>query len=495
MSDRSSVLLKYRHWLLAGAMLAVVYFSQQWVLGKENGFLFDDFSHLAAVKQQTVDSIVHILPRMRYNDRPLGALTMKVMFQYFGLRFQAYHAILLFIHLFNAALLYRLVIKLLRPLDPQAESGVFIPFLTAVIFGVWPRSTFCVQWLAGIFDLLGATFGLWVFHLYLDYKHSDKYRVFNALLLLLVYFAGLRVKEMLLVLPAMLLVYDFFHATWSEGLNGQAVGKYRPTALLLALFVIMFAYYGYYLHLQAGENIINAANSPYYYTFNLKVLGTNLLRYFNLYFDYSNFAYGFVGFSAYGILGMAAVAAMLAAGIIQVVRRQPAVWLPFLGMLVISLLPVLPMKNMQHMLYWYIPSIFLSLLLAMGWNDLLGRWVRSRVALLGLNLVAAGLAVWLGWAQPVSQFRQGWENLTLRNQTSIADLRKLGGVEKGTTFYILGATDSENVFFYGPGAVNRLVFNDSSLVTILNPEKIDKKPPYVVLRYNLQDGHLTRIED
>lgn len=489
------MMLKYRHWLLVGLMLATVYFANQWVLGRENGFLFDDYSHLVSVKQQTAGSMVHLLPRMRYNDRPLGTLAMKVMHQYFGLDFRGYHAVLLLVHLLNAALLYRLVVKLAKSLGHPEGAWPFLPFLTAVIFGVWPRSTFCVQWLAGIFDLLGATLALWVFHLYVDYKQSAQYRGFNALLLLVFYFAGLRVKEMLLVLPAVLLIYDFFQYTWSAGTNWPAIRRYRPNLLLLALFVIMFAYYGYYLQLKTGEVIINQSNSPYYYTFSLQVLGTNLLRYINLYFDYSNFAFIFMGFSIYGMLGLAALAAMLVAGLVEVARARKAVWLPWLGMLLISMAPVLPMKNMQHMLYLYIPSLFLSLLLGVGLNRLAGKWVRSELALLGLNVVVAGLVVSLGWAQPVRAFRDGWKNISLKNQTSIADLKKLPGVEKGTKIYVLGATDSENVFFYGPGAVNKLVFNDPNIMTVLNPESMDKTPPYVVLQYDPQNGHVTPIKE
>jgi hypothetical protein len=495
MPNLSSLLVKHQHWLLAGIMLAMVYFANQWVLGKENGFLFDDFAHLVTVKYQTVDSLVHILPRMRYNDRPVGALAMKIMNQYFGLDFRAYHAVLLLIHLLNAALLYRLVVKLTRRMGGLAEPYVFLPFITAVIFGVWPRSTFCVQWLAGLFDLLGATMVLCVFHLYLDFKTLNKQKVFNALVLVVFYFAGLRVKEMLLVLPAVLLVYDFFEFTWSEGLTWPAVRKYRPNLLLLVLFVIMFAYYGYFSQLKSGEQIIYDTSSPYFYTFNPLVLGTNLIRYLVIYFDYSNFAYGFMGFSVYGIIGLVVMAAMIIAGLVQAARSQPAVWLPGLGMLAVSLTPVLPMKNMQHMLYLYIPSIFISLLLGWGLNNLGGRWIPSKLARLGLNVAAAGLVVCLGWVQPVVMFREGWKSMTMKNQTSIADLRKLTGVEKGTKFYILGATDSQNVFFYGPGAVNQLLFNDTSVVTVLNPARIDKKPPYVVLQYHEPDGHLTQIKD
>jgi hypothetical protein len=483
-----------RQWLLAGLMLAAVLFANRWVLGKGNGFLFDDFSHLAHVKFSTVESLVHVLPQSRYNDRPVGVMAMKIMNQFFGLDFRSYHAVLLFIHMGNALLLFGLLRKVTAQISGHPDQLNFFPFLAAVLFGIWPRSTFGVQWLAGIFDLLGATFALLVFHLYAANKVSGKNRVFNGLLMAAFYYLGLRVKEMLLVIPVLLFIYDL--CCWlAQGENLKArLKQYRPPLMLLVLLGMMASYYFYFMQINAGEVIVNTSTSPYFYTFNPLVLGTNFLRYLALYFDYSNFAYGFVGYSVPAGIGLAAVLLAALAGLTQLFRTGKPVLLALLLALAVALAPVLPMKNMQHMLYLYIPSFFLSAIIALVVNALAEKWLRSEVWRFAVNAGVLILALGLGGLQPVTAFRHDWQAQTQKNQASIADLRKISGVAKGTVFYVLDAPDSLNVFFYGPGAINRLLFNDESIITVLNPREVDRRPPHVLLRYHELDGKVERLE-
>jgi hypothetical protein len=480
--------------LLPGILLAAVLLAHAWVLGPGNGFLFDDFLHLTTVKFKTAASLFHVLPQMRYNDRPVGALAVKMMFQLFGLDFGRYHAVLLLLHLFNTWLLYRLAVKLTAQVSGDGDRFAYLPFLAAGIFGLWPRSTFCVQWLAGIFDLLGATFTLLVFNLYVNYRTSSQYRVFNALLAVLLYYAGLRVKEMLIVIPVLLLGYDIFCRIHGPEDGWGALKKYRPSLLAATLLGLMAAYYLYFIRLNTGAALVNTASSPYYYSLHPAVIGTNLLRYFAIYFDYTNFAYGFISFSAPAIAGLIFLAAFLLAGIVQAARGGRPVLLALLFALVISLAPVLPLKNMQHMLYWYIPAIFLSLILSVAFNALVERLTRSAYLRMAANVGALALVLALNWSAPVVAFRRDWSSQTLRNQTTLADLKKLQGIAQGTVFYVQGATDVLNAFYYGPGAVNQLVFNDETIRTVLNPKQVTRTGPYVVLNYDVPSGHIERAE-
>lgn len=80
------------------------------------------------------------------------------------------------------------------------------------------------------------------------------------------------------------------------------------------------------------------------------------------------------------------------------------------------------------------------------------------------------------------------------NLTTATDLTNITPPSKGSVIYIEGFTDNYSSLVIAHGGINNLIFNDESLKTVLNPQKINRDEPYMILDYKPVTGNLRLVE-
>lgn len=476
-------------------MLAIIA-SNIWTLDARNFFMADDYVYLNAARFIPFSKMLYFLPVSRYDDRPVGNIIIKLFYQFFNLNAHNYYISLLLIHLFNCFLVYLLVKKIL--IEVKKQDYKYLPILTAAIFGMWPKSLHAVSWTAAIFDLFGATLLLLIFNLFV-YRNNLKWKYFVQGLMIVLFFLALRTKEMTIIAPALIIIYEIFLYLRNNREPVKSLKHFRPSGISVILFLISIGYF-LYLTFMTNQAFTLNPSDQYYFTYNPLVMIKNFLLYWYLYFDFSKIEGAqdiFVGFNMiYAAISFSMLAVLLVWSLFQAFKKNYTLLFIFAA-LFISLLPVLPLKNFQHILYLYFPSIFFSLLLAIIVTQATNKYVSSHLLKFIVMVVAVGGLYSLTFSQAV-QFRRNFRLMMAENnQTTINDLFNLPKPAKNSTIYIENVSDGISSFYVGvvgPGAVNNIIFNDPSLKTVLDPVDIDKSKPYMVLEYAGKSGNVKLLE-
>lgn len=145
-------------------------------------------------------------------------------------------------------------------------------------------------------------------------------------------------------------------------------------------------------------------------------------------------------------------------------RREPGLLLSLLCAGCI-LVVVLPMINMQHRLYLYIPSAFMGISFAFLTKDIVELFHFKDVT--SIALVIPFAVFLLCFTNASTGFNNWWLSSCQNDAAQYKQLLELKPVESGTTVYITGASDGDNIFFYGPGNSLRWRFSDPSISTQL----------------------------
>jgi hypothetical protein len=155
----------------------------------------DDFDTLTWARYVPLASYIRDIPDIRYSNdhrRPAGYLFYGLLVRAVGLEYASWTLVLQVIGLVNAALLWLLLRKIgLNPLPAAAGCLFFIASRT--LFDGWWKPMF-------VFDVLCATFSLAAILLY---AHRRWVLAFFA------FWLAVRVKEVAVVLPVVLLLYEF----------------------------------------------------------------------------------------------------------------------------------------------------------------------------------------------------------------------------------------------------------------------------------------------
>ncbi len=335
------------------------------------------------------------------NWHPVTWLSHMLDCQIFGLKAGWHHLVNLLLHLVNTTLLF----LLWRRMTGALWRSAFV----AAVFALHPLHVESVAWVSERKDVLSALFWLlttWAYVRYVGQPGPARYA-----LTLLFFALGLMTKPMLVTVPFVLLLLDYWPlARWqmpstARPAVARPIGRrssVMPSSLLLEKipFIALAAgasvvtflaqkQWGAMLgltHLSLDSRLTNAAISY------LRYLGKTVWPH-DLAVPYPP-AYGWPAWQV-------ATAALLLAGIsfaaIRLVRQRPffAVgWFWFVG----TLLPVIGLVQvgMQSMAdrYMYVPQIGLAVVLAWGAVDLLASVRHHRIALgTAAVLVLAGCAV------------------------------------------------------------------------------------------------------
>lgn len=318
------------------------------------------------------------------NWHPLAWLSHMLDVQIFGLNPVGHHASSLMLHLVNTLLVFGVLLAMTRERWPS--------FAVAALFGLHPLHVESVAWVSERKDVLSCLFWLLTMAAYVSYARKPSWTRYVAGLFM--FSLGLAAKSMLVTLPFVLLLADYWplqRCKDGEVRWPRLFGEKAPYFLLAALFSLLAV-------IAQGRN--NAINPLETVSLSLRLsnAATAYVAYIAKTFDPRHlvFLYPFpTSIPAWKTAGAVIFlsAASLAAFLGR--RRRPSLfvgWFWYLG----SLAPVIGLVQIgvQAMAdrYTYIPSIGLGIALVWGVAHALAATPRFKI---WGALAAAALALCL----------------------------------------------------------------------------------------------------
>ena len=402
-----------RYKTIACLLLVVVTFCVYWQVSGHGFIVFDDPAYVtgnAKIKGGlNVDSVVWAFTSdYACNWHPLTWLSHMADVQLFGLDPKWHHLMNVFVHLGNTVLLLILL--------GQMTGSYWQSFFVAALFALHPLHVESVAWVSERKDVLSAMFFLLTLLFYSRYvKHRNR---LNYLMTLCAFALGLMSKPMLVTLPFVLLLMDY----WPLGRAGFSRIDSRTWMRLIWEKIPFFALsvassvVTIYAQSKAVANLkgvpfafrcINALLGYVYY------IGKTMWPY-NLAVIYP--------LPATWTIAQGVGAFLLLAGItvlsISTAYRHPYLlvgWFWYLG----TLVPVIGLMQVGRQFiadrYTYIPLIGVFIMIAWGVPNLVRNRRYKGIALssaAGLVLLACSVGSWIQlgyWKDSITLFRHATE--------------------------------------------------------------------------------------
>ena len=159
------------------------------------------------------------------NWHPLTWLSHALDYQLFGLNPAGHHMHSVLLHAVNVVLLFLLLLWMTRRTGPS--------LLVAALFALHPLNVESVAWVAERKNVLSTLFFLLAIGSYVWYAQRPNWR--RYLLLTALFAAGLMAKPMLVTLPLLLLLLDYWPLERFAGSPPGTAGAQQATALRLVL--------------------------------------------------------------------------------------------------------------------------------------------------------------------------------------------------------------------------------------------------------------------
>lgn len=320
------------------------------------------------------------------NWHPLTWLSLMLDSELFGPQARTFHLVNLFFHIANVLLLFTLL--------KNITSAIWQSLFVSAVFALHPLHVESVAWVAERKDVLSTFFFLIAIFCYVRYVRRR--RIFNYLLLVLFFSLGLMSKPMVVTLPFVLLLLDYWplHRFDSKDkFSGLFVEKIPLFAFSAVSSIITFLAQRHGGAVRLEENIgfpvhlANAAISYVQYIF--KMFWPARLAIFYPH-PAQNISYFYAVLSACFLLAITIF-------VIRFARNNKYLftgWFWFIGTLVpvIGLVQAGGQANADR--YTYIPLTGLSIIIAWGLPKLFSAMVRRKIilaALMTVAIVAMGL--------------------------------------------------------------------------------------------------------
>jgi len=334
------------------------------------------------------------------NWHPLTTISHMLDCQLYGLRPGGHHGTNALLHATGAILLFLALLQMTGTLWRSA--------FVAAVFAVHPLHVESVAWIAERKDVLSGVFFMLTLLAYARYARRPSFGRYMAVVLL--FACGLMSKPMLVTLPFVLLLLDYWPLNRIAGLaaSAQKAPIAKSTIIKLVLEKIPL------IVLSVGSSVVTfLAQQP-------AIGGTEELsvssRVGNALVSYIAYIWQMLWPARLALFYphpenrlpvwqiVAAVIALIGFSVIAVVvrRTRPYVlvgWLWYLGMLVpvIGILQVGWQARADR--YSYLPQIGLSVLIAWGVTDLTSKWRHQR-KVLEVSATAVIIALtWRAWLQ------------------------------------------------------------------------------------------------
>jgi tetratricopeptide (TPR) repeat protein len=335
------------------------------------------------------------------NWHPITWLSHMLDCQIYGISPYGHHLTSLILHLANTILLF-LVLN-------RATGGLWRSAFVAALFGLHPLHVESVAWVAERKDVLSTFFWMLTMWFYVRYVASP--RLASYVLVVFFMALGLMAKPMLVTLPFVLLLMDFWplrrlavvpEDNAFDSKNGESKTKNKNKAQLLRLFVEKIPL----LVLAAVSSVITIAAQQSGKAFaplhalSLKIRLANALVSYVKYIakmlwpqDLAClYTYPYNGLPAWQVAGAAVLLLSVSGLAIRAARRFPYVpagWFWYLG----TLIPVIGLVQVgsQSMAdrYTYVPLIGLFIVISWGVAEFVRSWRYGKAVL----AIAAGIAL------------------------------------------------------------------------------------------------------
>jgi tetratricopeptide (TPR) repeat protein len=387
----------------------------------------------------------------------------------FGMNAGGHHVVNLLLHTASSTLLF---LFLRRATGAPWQSAA-----VALLFALHPLHVESVAWVAERKDVLSAFFGMLTLYAYTRY--AEKPDVPRYLLTLFLFLLGLLSKPMLVTVPVVLLLLDWWPLGRLHGSAAARVSDYRTTPfrllaekipffiLSLCSSVITYMVQQAEGELAQGYTLLSRAGkaSIAYITYLQKMVWPVKLA---VLYPFSKFPPTSTQITLSCLLLM-----LITASVILLWKKAPYL-LTGWGWYLVTLLPVIGLIQIgQHSVadrYTYIPLIGIFIMVAWGLPQLMSGWNSRNAVLTSL----AGVCLVAMIALTSLQLRH-WENaFTILTHT-------IAVTENNWV-----AQNNLGLLYLGEGRVNEAVFHFR--------ESIKAKPSYVLAHLNLGVAYLTANE-
>ncbi len=316
---------------------------------------------------------------------PVTWISHMLDFQLFGLDSGWHHLTNLIIHAASTLLLF----ALLRRMTGRLWESAFVSF----VFALHPQHVESVAWVSERKDVLSAFFWFLTIWLYLDYVDRPNRRQY--LLALGAFGLGLMSKQMLVTLPFVLLLLDYWPlARAKTTIIARLVLEKVPYLTMSAAASII----AFQAQRQAGA-VLTAGTLP------MATRAQNALisyiAYLGQFFWPSNLAvfYPYPPALQTWLVVCCGLGLVAISGLVLFRRYLAVGWFWYLGTLVpvIGLVQVGMQAKADR--YTYIPMVGISIMLAWGTAEIMARWPGTRLTLQVISVSACLAWLWVTWTQ------------------------------------------------------------------------------------------------
>ena len=439
------------------------------------------------------------------NWHPLTWLSLMLDCQLFGQNPGRIHIVNVFFHLLNTLLLFSILKRMTGVLWPSA--------FVAAAFALHPMHVESVAWISERKDVLSTFFMMLTLTAYISYVRKGGILLYGLTILGFIF--GLLSKPMLVTLPFVFLLLDFWPLNrfsapaikasgQKSGMHGSVWANYRTVIIEKIPFFLLStasSVITFIMQQKAGAMTditrlalpYRLANAIVSYTAYIgKMLWPiNMAAFYP--FDTAKFVLWQICLTALLLVGISVIVIIL--GRKRKHRYLPVGWFWFLG----TLVPVIGLVQVgeQSMAdrYTYIPYIGLFIIIAWGMPELISNW-RAKKAALGIAGIAAIIAMTISsyiqtgyWKNSLSLFSHAIE-VTRNNYIAHAgfgeELRKQGNsnlaIEHLTKAIELKPDYSDAILNLGSVMTDR--GNTAAAIEYLK-KALELKPDFAKAHYNL----------
>jgi tetratricopeptide (TPR) repeat protein len=385
------------------AIYAVVAYEQV----RLNGFVYDDGMYLTRNPHVQVgltpESVAWAFTTGHMGSwHPVTWLSHLSDVTLFGLNASWHHLVNLLLHIVNVVLLFRLLTTM--------TGAVWTSAFLAAVFAVHPLRVESVAWIAERKDVLSGTF--WILTMIAYVRYVKRPAVTHYLMVVLYFGLGLMAKPMLVTLPLVLLLLDYWplyriHSVVPAGNAVSPNNRQRSLGYLIMekipLFVLAAVFAAVTFAVQRGQGAMTMMESG---RLSLSVRAWNAAISYVTYIFKTLYPAGLAAFYPHpgeniSIIKAAGALLLLVTITVAVIyagrkgRRYLTVgWLWFVG----TLVPVIGLVQVGEQAladrYMYLPSIGLLIMIAFGARDLFtGRRGSERGVAVAAAIVLVVLAV------------------------------------------------------------------------------------------------------
>lgn len=281
----------------------------------------------------------------------------------FGLNPAGHHGVNLGFHIINTVLLYFLLLR------TTGKRGCSLA--VAALFGVHPLHVESVAWVAERKDVLSSLFAIWALHAYLKFATTERMRYFLLLFVLLC--CSLMAKPMMVTLPFVLLLLDYWPLARYRTYRWHTLVMEKllllvPVAIISGVTIVAQQSAGALKGLADDSLAVRAGNALHAYFVYLKK--------FLIPYDLASF-YPFTEASP-GLVIVSSICLAVVTFWVWRCRWQRQWLLVGWGWFLMTLVPVIGIIRVGEQAYadryMYLPMVGISIMLVWGGDELLQRF-------------------------------------------------------------------------------------------------------------------------